>query len=425
MDLDRLLAIQDKAATYQLELSLPSGGGANTSRIVDLNETTKDWMTGFTANSIAYDGESGSDKLFILRCMLICLVDPLARQIQHDSKMKEMLLRLSIMSCRHCATDPYPSDEQIDQLERDVAGFVVYNHLSKDLSGEIPSALAADKIRLCRTQDKGASGLLFTELPERLVSRASRLFYTLNLERDLFNQYQIMPEVRFTHREIHRVNEWLIGRVRIEPSDTVVRAFNASYIDGCIPAGARLEKFRKLKSVNDTPPALSIIEQELGVFQASEISDYADKAKWSDVCKDPSDPLYETLLLTFFDSTMQQSALFRFRDQYFVPASELYKRHHGFGEPRWKYRPRLPLITRFRGSWMVQTIAQSPSRNYRDKVTTFGGWFIHRTLTEALLNWVKLVCDRFGGFLDNGTTQLCKWCVDWLDKDAECISASS
>lgn len=394
------------------------------------------------------DAYSNMDRLFMTRCMLLCCVEPKARRIQSDSTRKELMAKLSCMSCRHDRSEPYPTDDEIKDLEYKVSGFLVANRYKEekiekdndDCEQKISQIVADKKNKLCRD----VTGLLFSDQSVLFLYRASRFFYTVHLEKDIRDRCQTMPVVNFTAREQQRVNDWLKGRVKIEASDLKRRTFENIYEDSCIPAGGRLDKMRRPQGSDIQQLPVSILEVELGVKHSTEITKLADDScdddGWEVVAEDPTGPLYDSLLLTIFDFTMNETVRFKLRgDGYFIPTSELPFRHEEFNKARREGLPRRPMLTRIANKWMIHMIAQKPTSPYVvsgrqpdvngpwqdheiDRVEgrfkepeVLTGWYYHDTLTDALLNWVKIVKEQFGGMLDTGTTPLPGWALKWIE----------
>jgi hypothetical protein len=398
---------------------------------IDLITETNSWLDGFTEESVQEtDGFSVSDMVFLTRCSSICRMRGRTSRVEQPAtRVLQAVMELVIQSCRHSHPVPEPlTTSQAIALEDRVASLLVHRMqrgcesiVSEEDKQQVDESTQAQFDHLHNVERQPVEG--DKDLPEpeigplfdvgklgyKLVVLASRFFACYHNEHRLLNEYQISTTwvPRFSERERRNVQEWLVDRCKYEPSDVLQRRIKEMYFEMQLPVGARLMQYRREKTKYEKQSAYQVLGAELGTELAAVVPPRMSSANFNmaTICADSAHEYYDLLLLCMFEYMLKQTVKFDF-SAYLLLEGVLLLPSSGEILRRLKtgFRPRLPVLAQFSGArWMIHNTRK---------------WIPLKDVTEAMLMWINLVDDEFGGKLADGSTSLPDWCTEMLESPA-------
>lgn len=422
----------------------------------DLKFVNNEWVFGYNYSCTESGGDSVSDLLFVARCYLLCCKDVKARSMADLNDINELFVRLQLLGCNHprIRFETKFSHMEIEELQRRCACMVVY-HLSDhpdeimqrlgdgclppidpllkaiieplrrvpDVCAQPSGALSAEeqkrqeKLSASDAND-AAQGITVAEVTDAeydpnegaywhtdkqsivggFVKTASRVLRGYWLQKMVFDKYPITPSDKCpSYSQFARdcFLEWLRVRCQRDYSDSSIKVYRDMIYEHWMPIGARQETLRQFSSKHDFMQPLNLLEQQLGVDSATSLANLA-RVKTKLVEKDPSNEVYDFLVLSQFSYIMQSTCDTNFIKYYYILPSELGKFYKRLDCTDYCHRPRRPILLHIMKGWWVHDEAS---------------WIPCTDMIDALLKIVSLWVSKYESRLATGVPL-----TDWIDQ---------
>jgi hypothetical protein len=397
----------------------------------DIQQLTQYWLENYYDFNLEQDNLSRTDLLFYIRCFLLtCHRGPKAREIIPITELNVLFNRIAMFSCNHnCQFKAsYPTVAQIEQLENEVASFMLQHFYSSTRIRQYVDMFKADfqyleeveknkgiplreykvmemeklspEMKLLKKQlfirnekEPNANiGWLWSqtsiEMFTKFIPLCTRVFSHVYREQQLYEAYPIRS-LLISKQAIQKLHLWLKKEASIDAEDDLRLRFAELAHELQIPMGGRLQTQRKAVTRDDHPTALTILENELGYDTSLRLSDMA-KTKPPIVAEDPNHELYTALLFTLMDIRLEQTKKTSLLKDYVVLPTVFANLHtlpkkQFHIESKWG-RKRTPLITYLHKTWMI----------HFDKT-----WWKCDSASEAILGWIRFIVTEYDGEIPN------------------------
>lgn len=312
-----LLRVRGLCTQYQTQLRT-----RDETAVEDPDRTlvTMMWMTRWQEFSLESQGTALSDHLYYVRCLQIVVTSPAPCADFED--LHELYARVQLLGCNHGSEWMWVASD-IEELERRCASLIVYRLWEKPSTLEpfvsiplppLSAELHARMWPLRYVADTHAPPVPLGQdpAPPRVIpaddctwdlnegsywhsDRAtvlrdftrmcSRVFRWRALEFDVLRRFPVVAFPVVTDAQRAHLLAWLRDQAEVDASDNSPQLFRAFVYEHWLPAGAREECFRSLKTRWDRLPSQNVLEEQLGGGQCGEFDEPGARRVPRDCCE--------------------------------------------------------------------------------------------------------------------------------------------
>lgn len=213
----------------------------------------------------------------------------------------------------------------------------------------------------------------------------SRTFHYIDIHSSMLRRFpRHKIEVSYHILARKRFTEFI--EVRSSYDMGSITSFRDFGLEMLLPLGSRVERYRKQSTMYNPAGAMDILQDEIGVYSAASLMELAE-TPITDIVKDPSHLFYAALVATIFDIMFATKCKQKFIEQYLVFPTELHstKSQAKLFRDQYQGKQTRPVVAMIFNKWCV---------------------LIHKhrvecdDIIDAILKWMTLVRDEFGGKLE-------------------------
>jgi hypothetical protein len=238
-------------------------------------------------------------------------------------------------------------------------------------------------------------GEMFFEKPEAIPRTfmviASRLFRCIDIEAELCSHFPQLYLAPAAQPQYEALRAWLRECADIQVGDMFLMQFRMMCFEYMVPMGSRLDTMRSASQQGEEEPINNVLQKHLGINVAQHLQEQGG-VKLPVIASDPSHPLYDMLLLKMFTYMFEMKLKLSFWEvPYIVKPWELLRdpektMKHALAEDRLS-DDRRPVFFYLLRQWRLLVDRQ---------------WVVCNSLSEAILLWLRLIMEQFGGELEGG-----------------------